>query len=135
MPRCRANISSAPEVPPYASTFVSWFAGMKFVNSSAIRAVGYDGHTLADRQRQVVVRGGADVAGSLASFAWGASDFAFGRGTALWKVSSGGGSPQPLTTLDAARGGVRSVHIIDGRVKHAILLEIFTDEGIGTQIY
>jgi len=30
--------------------------------------------------------------------------------------------------------GVRKVHIIDGRVRHAVLLEIFTDEGIGTEI-
>ena len=34
----------------------------------------------------------------------------------------------------AARGGVRSVHIIDGRVEHALLLEILTDEGVGTLI-
>jgi len=36
-----------------------------------------------------------------------------------------------FTTLDA---GVRKVHIVDGRVKHSLLLEIFTDEGIGTQL-
>jgi acetylglutamate kinase len=36
-----------------------------------------------------------------------------------------------FTTLDA---GVRKVHIVDGRVKHSLLLEIFTDEGIGTQM-
>jgi len=37
--------------------------------------------------------------------------------------------------LQALREGVKKTHIIDGRVKHTILLEIFTDEGIGTQIY
>jgi acetylglutamate kinase len=37
--------------------------------------------------------------------------------------------------LQALEEGVKKTHIIDGRVKHAILLEIFTDEGIGTQIY
>jgi acetylglutamate kinase len=36
-----------------------------------------------------------------------------------------------FATLDA---GVRKVHIIDGRIKHSMLLEIFTDEGIGTQM-
>jgi acetylglutamate kinase len=36
-----------------------------------------------------------------------------------------------FTTLDA---GVNKVHIIDGRIKHSLLLEIFTDEGIGTQM-
>ncbi|MEO1882426.1 MAG: acetylglutamate kinase, partial [Methyloprofundus sp.] len=33
---------------------------------------------------------------------------------------------------DALKGGVNSVHIIDGRVEHAVLLELFTDQGIGT---
>jgi acetylglutamate kinase len=36
--------------------------------------------------------------------------------------------------VDAARGGVRAVHIIDGRVEHALLLEILTDHGVGTMI-
>jgi len=36
-----------------------------------------------------------------------------------------------FATLDA---GVNKVHIIDGRIKHSLLLEIFTDEGIGTQM-
>ena len=40
----------------------------------------------------------------------------------------------PGSALDAARGGVKSVHIIDGRVEHALLLEILTDEGVGTLI-
>src|SRR3990170_1055421 len=47
---------------------------------------------------------------------------------------SGGMLPKIASALDAARGGVRSVHIIDGRVKHALLLEILTDEGVGTLI-
>ena len=38
------------------------------------------------------------------------------------------------SALDAARNGVKSVHIIDGRVEHALLLEILTDEGVGTLI-
>jgi acetylglutamate kinase len=47
---------------------------------------------------------------------------------------SGGMLPKIASALDAARGGVRSVHIIDGRVRHALLLEILTDEGVGTLI-
>ncbi len=47
---------------------------------------------------------------------------------------SGGMLPKISSALDAARGGVHSVHIIDGRVQHALLLEILTDEGVGTHI-
>ena len=46
----------------------------------------------------------------------------------------GGMLPKIASALDAARGGVRSVHIIDGRVEHALLLEVLTDEGVGTLI-
>jgi acetylglutamate kinase len=48
---------------------------------------------------------------------------------------SGGMIPKVNCCLQALQEGVKKTHIIDGRVKHAILLEIFTDEGIGTQIY
>ncbi|MBL8480989.1 MAG: acetylglutamate kinase [Rhodocyclaceae bacterium] len=47
---------------------------------------------------------------------------------------SGGMLPKIGSALDAARSGVRSVHIIDGRVEHALLLEILTDAGVGTLI-
>jgi len=47
---------------------------------------------------------------------------------------SGGMLPKISSALDAARSGVKSVHIIDGRVEHALLLEILTDEGVGTLI-
>jgi acetylglutamate kinase len=47
---------------------------------------------------------------------------------------SGGMLPKIGSALDAARGGVKAVHIIDGRVEHALLLEILTDEGVGTLI-
>jgi acetylglutamate kinase len=47
---------------------------------------------------------------------------------------SGGMLPKISSALDAARSGVRSVHIIDGRVQHALLLEVLTDEGVGTLI-
>ncbi|MCW5621309.1 MAG: acetylglutamate kinase [Burkholderiales bacterium] len=46
----------------------------------------------------------------------------------------GGMLPKLSSALDAARGGVKSVHIIDGRVEHALLLEVLTDEGVGTLI-
>lgn len=47
---------------------------------------------------------------------------------------SGGMLPKIGSALDAARSGVNSVHIIDGRVEHALLLEVLTDEGVGTLI-
>ena len=47
---------------------------------------------------------------------------------------SGGMLPKIGSALDAARSGVKSVHIIDGRVEHALLLEVLTDDGVGTLI-
>jgi len=47
---------------------------------------------------------------------------------------SGGMLPKISSALDAAKGGVNSVHIIDGRVDHCLLLEILTDSGVGTMI-
>jgi acetylglutamate kinase len=49
-------------------------------------------------------------------------------------VISGGMLPKIGSALDAARNGVKSVHIIDGRVPHALLLEVMTDQGVGTLI-
>ena len=46
----------------------------------------------------------------------------------------GGMLPKIQCALDAVKGGVASSHIIDGRVEHAVLLEIFTDSGVGTLI-
>jgi len=46
----------------------------------------------------------------------------------------GGMLPKIQCALDAVKGGVTSAHIIDGRVPHAVLLEIFTHEGVGTLI-
>jgi len=45
---------------------------------------------------------------------------------------AGGMIPKVTCCLDAAEGGVERAHIIDGRVPHAVLLEMFTDEGVGT---
>jgi acetylglutamate kinase len=50
------------------------------------------------------------------------------------KVISSGMIPKVNCCLNALGEGVAKAHIIDGRVEHAILLEIFTDVGIGTQI-
>ena len=47
---------------------------------------------------------------------------------------SGGMLPKISSALEAAHGGVNSVHIIDGRVDHSLLLEILTDRGVGTMI-
>ena len=47
---------------------------------------------------------------------------------------SGGMLPKIACALDAVKSGVASAHIIDGRVPHAVLLETFTDEGMGTLI-
>ena len=50
------------------------------------------------------------------------------------KTIRGGMLPKIECALEAVKGGVHSAHIIDGRVEHAVLLEIFTDEGVGTLI-
>ncbi|HOW57434.1 MAG TPA: acetylglutamate kinase, partial [Smithellaceae bacterium] len=49
-------------------------------------------------------------------------------------IVEGGMFPKVKCCLKALKGGVRKAHIIDGRLKHAILLEVFTDRGIGTEI-
>jgi acetylglutamate kinase len=46
----------------------------------------------------------------------------------------GGMIPKLQCCIEAVKGGVEKVHIIDGRKEHALLLEIFTDEGVGTEI-
>jgi len=47
---------------------------------------------------------------------------------------SGGMLPKVRCAVDAVHAGVRSAHIIDGRINHAVLLEVFTDSGVGTLI-
>ncbi len=49
-------------------------------------------------------------------------------------VISGGMIPKVNACMDALRGRVPKAHIIDGRIKHSLLLEVFTDRGIGTEI-
>ncbi len=50
------------------------------------------------------------------------------------KVIAGGMLPKVQACQNALKGGVKKTHIIDGRVAHALLLEIFTEKGIGTEI-
>jgi acetylglutamate kinase len=47
---------------------------------------------------------------------------------------AGGMRPKLAACLDAIHGGVSFAHIVDGRVPHSLLLELFTDAGIGTKI-
>ncbi len=50
------------------------------------------------------------------------------------KVLSGGMLPKIESCVRALQAGINKVHLIDGRVRHTLLLEIFTDSGVGTQI-
>jgi acetylglutamate kinase len=47
---------------------------------------------------------------------------------------SGGMIPKVESCIQAVRGGVKSAHILDGRIAHVLLLELFTDQGAGTMI-
>ena len=49
-------------------------------------------------------------------------------------VVAAGMIPKVKCCIDALEGGVGKTHIIDGRVRHAVLLEIFTEEGVGTEV-
>ncbi len=49
-------------------------------------------------------------------------------------VIAGGMIPKIECCIEALRGGVQQAHVIDGRVKHALLLEVLTDEGVGTEV-
>ena len=51
------------------------------------------------------------------------------------ETATGGMIPKLECCLDAIKGGVSKAHIIDGRVEHAVLLEVFTNAGVGTEIY
>lgn len=50
------------------------------------------------------------------------------------KIINGGMIPKVNSALHAIKAGTNKVHMIDGRIKHSLLLEIFTDSGVGTQI-
>jgi acetylglutamate kinase len=49
-------------------------------------------------------------------------------------VISGGMLPKVQSCIEALRAGVNKVHMIDGRLMHSLLLEIFTEKGVGTEI-
>jgi len=65
------------------------------------------------------------------------SDLDVGKTTKLIdkKVITGGMIPKVSCCIKALSSGVKSAHIIDGRVQHAVLLEIFTDKGVGTILH
>jgi acetylglutamate kinase len=50
------------------------------------------------------------------------------------KVIDDGMIPKAEACLEALQGGVKKAHLIDGRVKHSLLLEIFTSQGVGTEV-
>lgn len=50
-------------------------------------------------------------------------------------VISGGMIPKVRSAVEAIQNGVQKVHMVDGRINHALLLEIFTDRGVGTEIF
>jgi acetylglutamate kinase len=54
---------------------------------------------------------------------------------ALLPTLSSGMIPKMDACLRAVRGGVPKAHVIDGRVPHALLVEVFTDEGVGTEVH
>ena len=50
-------------------------------------------------------------------------------------IISGGMIPKIDCCVEAVRRGVNRAHILDGRIPHSILIELFSDEGIGTMLY
>lgn len=56
------------------------------------------------------------------------------RGLIAHGIIDGGMIPKIEACLDALRAGVRKTHVVDGRLRHSLLLEIFTDRGVGTEI-
>ncbi|MCG6985258.1 MAG: acetylglutamate kinase [Thiocapsa sp.] len=64
------------------------------------------------------------------------SELDIGRVQTLIKegVIAGGMLPKVQCAIEAVQSGVKSAHIIDGRVEHAVMLDLFTDEGVGTLI-
>ena len=65
---------------------------------------------------------------------WARAEILRGQGLALWGEVTGGMRPKLEACLAAVDSGVTSAHIVDGRKPHSVLLELFTDVGIGTKI-
>ena len=113
----------------------------------APRGVGDDGHSYNIYEDQVAGRV-AEVLGAetlnLLTNAKGLLDKQGGLLTGLTAAEvdklvadgtiHGGMLPKIQCALSAVKSGVRSSHIIDGRVEHAVMVELFTDEGVGTLI-
>jgi len=62
------------------------------------------------------------------------SEIGAGQLAALLPQLSAGMAPKMEACLRAVRGGVPQAHVLDGRVPHAVLLEVFTDSGVGTMV-
>jgi acetylglutamate kinase len=62
------------------------------------------------------------------------SELSLGELREMASILSEGMQPKAASAIAALESGVGKVHILDGRVEHALLLEVFTDEGIGTQV-
>jgi acetylglutamate kinase len=62
------------------------------------------------------------------------SEIKLGEIKGMLEGLSAGMHPKAASAIEALESGVGKVHILDGRVKHALLLEIFTEKGIGTQV-
>jgi len=141
------DIGHVGEVESIDASVVNMLTGSGFIPVIAPIGIGADGHSyninadlVAGKVAQVLhaeklilltnTRGLLDKQGNLLT------------GLTLERVDAlvadgtitGGMLPKISCALDAVKGGVNSAHIIDGRVPHAVLVELFTDEGIGTLI-
>ena len=126
---------------------VETLVGSGFIPVIASLALGSDGRSLninadtaagriavamkAEKLVLITDREGVVGAGGKLLDSLGAGEIA---GLMQSGVISGGMIPKVQCALDALAGGVGKCHIIDGRIRHAVLLEIFTNQGIGTEI-
>ncbi len=129
-PRVTRQLIDGGFIPVIAPVAVDEQGGALNVNADT--AAGEIAQALGARKLVLMtdVEGVLDAAGKVVS------SLALEEARALHKdgILVGGMVPKVRCALDALNGGVRKAHIIDGRVRHAVLLEIFTDEGVGTQI-
>ncbi|NBV74817.1 MAG: acetylglutamate kinase [Methylococcaceae bacterium] len=157
MTKAGANIDDAPEiidlghvgeVSSIDPAVVEMLGNSDFIPVIAPIGVGKDGHSyninadlVAGKVAEVLkaeklmlltnIPGILDKAGNLLTgLSLNDIDALIADGTI-----SGGMIPKTRCATDALCGGVTSVHIIDGRVPHAVLLELFTDQGVGTLMH
>jgi acetylglutamate kinase len=135
------------EVESIDASVVDMLVGGNFIPVIAPIGVGRDGHSyninadlVAGKMAEVLqaeklmlltnIRGLLDKEGNLLTgLSAGRVDELIADGTI-----HGGMLPKIACALDAVKAGVASAQIVDGRVPHAVLLELFTDEGVGTLI-